>query len=65
MKLISILLFATFFLASCSKPKVDPQPLSLIPANFKFVAKVKVKETLAIPGLGNRLRYERNRVRRQ
>ena len=56
------LLLSLFFLTcSCSKPAVDPDPLTLIPADFKFVGKVDVQKVLNIPGISTRVVYESKR----
>ena len=61
MKFLILTLLPLFIFTSCSRPKSEPAPLTLIPADFKFVAKVNVEKALKIPGVGSRLIYEKKR----
>ncbi|MCH2208547.1 MAG: hypothetical protein MK132_22120 [Lentisphaerales bacterium] len=56
-----LLVLVLLILSSCSKPFVDPAPLTLIPADFKFVGRINVPNILKTPGINNRLEYETKR----
>ena len=70
MKKLIIVLISIFCFVSCDnevkKDPVEPakaeiNPLTLIPADFQFVATVDMNRTMKIPGLSERLRYEAKR----
>ncbi|MCM8537320.1 MAG: hypothetical protein NE334_15375 [Lentisphaeraceae bacterium] len=58
---LTVLCILTLLISSCSKNFTDPQAFSLIPADFKVIAKVDIDKATKINGLGSRLLYERKR----